>query len=164
MVIGVIADTHDNLPMMQRAVTLLRARGVDVLLHAGDYVAPFALELLMSAGMPLIGIFGNNDGEREGLRKISADIFQGPYRFELGGRTVIMAHEPEALAEAVSPDDDLAICGHTHQPEVSVGPPLTVNPGEVGGWLYGHATGAIVDLRELTAEVVEFGRQQRPCP
>ena len=162
--VGVLSDTHDNLPMIERAAAVLCARGVQVLLHAGDYVAPFALKLLMRRGIPLIGVFGNNDGERNGLSKINGEVLEGPYRLALEGRTVLIAHEPEVLADAVRPGDELAICGRTHQPAICFGPPLAVSPGEAGGWLTGRATGVIVDLENLTAEVVEFGKQEGPTP
>jgi len=162
MLVGVLSDTHDNLPMIERATACLRARGVELLLHAGDYVSPFALKLIMRAGIPLIGVFGNNDGEKPGLQSVTADIFDGPHRFELDGRTILMAHDAGALVRAMTPDVVLAIWGHTHKPEVGAGPVLRVNPGEAGGWLSGRATGAIVDLKKLLAEIIEFGRQEGP--
>lgn len=164
MLIGVLADSHDNLAMMGRAIEQLRARGVAVLLHAGDYIAPFALKLIVNSGIPFVGVFGNNDGERKGLSALSEDLFPGPHRFELEGRTILMAHEPEALSAALEPGDDLGVCAHTHRPEISVGPPLMVNPGEVGGWVTGRCTGAIVELRTMTAQIIEFGMQERPIP
>jgi predicted phosphodiesterase len=33
---------------------------------------------------------------------------------------------------------------------------LIVNPGEVGTWLYGKSTAAIVDLNKMEAEIVEL--------
>jgi len=160
MLIGIIADTHDNLPMIARAIVALRARRVDMMLHAGDFVAPFALKLLLKADIPLIGVFGNNDGERRILSDLSDALHQGPHRFELEGRTIVMAHEPDVLAAAIEDGDDLAVCGHLHEPQIKVGAPLLVNPGEAGAWLSGRSTGAVVDLRKMTAELVEFGRQE----
>ena len=162
MLIGVLADTHDNLPMIERATTVLRERGVELLVHAGDFISPFALKLLLKAGLPLIGVFGNNDGEKRGLRRLGAQIFDGPYRFELAGRRVVVAHEPEALQKALETGDALAVCAHTHRARVSVGPPLTVDPGEACGWLYELATVAVVNLEKMSAEIVELGRQARP--
>ena len=75
-----------------------------------------------------------------------------------------MAHEPQVLEGAVMPEDDLAVCGHTHQPEIRAGRPLMVNPGEAGGWLSGVSTGIIVDLKDLTAQIIEFGNQEAPRP
>ena len=40
MKIGLISDTHDNLPLIRRAFGFLG--GLEILLHAGDIVAPFA--------------------------------------------------------------------------------------------------------------------------
>ena len=71
MLVGVIADTHDNLPLVARAMELFRRRGVGAVLHAGDFVAPFALKPFVAADMPLTGVFGNNDGERDGLAALS---------------------------------------------------------------------------------------------
>jgi tRNA U55 pseudouridine synthase TruB len=46
--------------------------------------------------------------------------------------------------------------------EISVGPPLVVNPGETCGWLSGRSTGVIVELTDLSAELIEFVRQEIP--
>lgn len=162
MLIGVVADTHDNLPMVHRATTALRERGVRLLVHAGDFISPFALKLLLKPGLPLVGVFGNNDGEKEGLKKISADVFEGPHRFEIAGKRIVVAHEPAVLEDAIEEADDLAVCGHTHQASISHGTPLAVNPGEVCGWLSGLATVAVVDLESMSARIIELGEQERP--
>lgn len=39
------------------------------MLPAGDYVAPFVLPHFKQLKADLIGVFGNNDGEQEGLKK-----------------------------------------------------------------------------------------------
>ena len=46
MRIGIISDTHDNVPMVQRAVEIFNAEAVDLVLHEGDYVSPFAVKPL----------------------------------------------------------------------------------------------------------------------
>ncbi|MFB0523130.1 MAG: metallophosphoesterase family protein, partial [Candidatus Bathyarchaeia archaeon] len=43
MRIGVIADTHDRLPFIDRAVQKLNEEKVGLVLHAGDYIAPFVV-------------------------------------------------------------------------------------------------------------------------
>jgi len=162
MLVGVISDTHDNLPMTRRALDELKGRNVELLLHAGDYVSPFSLKLILASGLPLVGVFGNNDGERKGLSALSKDLHPEPHRFEAAGRTILIAHSPETLDGAIEPGDDVAVCGHTHKADVSAGPPLRVNPGEVGGWVSGRCTCAVVDLKALTVELVEFATQERP--
>jgi predicted phosphodiesterase len=41
MRIGIISDTHDNMPLIKRACELFNAREVQMVLHCGDYCAPF---------------------------------------------------------------------------------------------------------------------------
>ena len=156
MLIGVMADTHDNLPKVAAAVELFAARGAQAILHAGDFVAPFALRLLLRSGVPLIGVFGNNDGEKEGLRKACAELHDAPHRFELGGRTIVLAHDPAQLQGAASAGADLLVYGHTHQADVRLASPLVVNPGEAGGWLTGRSTVAVLDTETLEARILEL--------
>ena len=39
--IGIIADTHDNLPNIEKAVETFNKGNIDLLFHAGDFVSPF---------------------------------------------------------------------------------------------------------------------------
>jgi putative phosphoesterase len=160
MLLGIMADSHDNLPKVAAACRAFRERGVATILHAGDFVAPFALKLLVREGIPVAGVFGNNDGERAGLLGVCAGIHEGPYRCELDGRTVVIAHAPGQLAGPACDGADLLVHGHTHQARIEDGPPLRVNPGEVGGWLTGRSTAAVVDLASLAAELIELDTQE----
>lgn len=65
MLIGLMADTHDNLPMVEKAIKMFNEEKVEVILHAGDYVAPFVIPKFRGLKARLIGVFGNNDGDRE---------------------------------------------------------------------------------------------------
>ncbi|MFP4176449.1 MAG: YfcE family phosphodiesterase [Planctomycetota bacterium] len=162
MLIGVISDSHDNLPMLERGLAELDDRGVEMILHAGDLVAPFALKVILRTGLPLTAVLGNNDGERAGLSRMHEDIHEGPHRFKVADRTVLMAHQREVVQEARVGGEDLLIYGHDHSPDIVAGSPMIVNPGEMGGWLNGRCTGAIVDLSKMTGELLEFGRQETP--
>ncbi|MEJ2243776.1 MAG: metallophosphoesterase [Candidatus Bathyarchaeota archaeon] len=62
MIIGIISDTHDNLPMIEAAVNKLNELNVELVYHAGDYIAPFVDSKLRNLKAPLIGVLGNNDG------------------------------------------------------------------------------------------------------
>ncbi len=161
MLIGVISDSHDNLPMTEKAVKVLRDAGADMLLHCGDFISPFTLDVLTEASVPLVGVFGNNDGEKTGLTGKYPNIYEGPHRFQLQGRSIVMAHDPEILQKELSCNDDIGLCGHTHEAEIKKGPPLLVNPGETGGWLTGRCSTALVDLQELCVELIELGYQRR---
>ena len=69
MLLGIIADTHDNLDAIENAVDIFNREKVDLVIHAGDFVAPFTVRKFRGLDCKFIGIFGNNDGEKEGLRK-----------------------------------------------------------------------------------------------
>jgi hypothetical protein len=71
MLIGIMGDSHDNLPKVRDAVALMNDREIGLVLHTGDYIAPFVIPLLGALKAPMIGVFGNNDGDRELLLKRS---------------------------------------------------------------------------------------------
>lgn len=160
MKLGVMADSHDNVPMVRRAVEVFKKHEVGLVVHAGDFVAPFAVRPLKELGCPVLAVFGNNDGERVGLeRKLSAigEVHPNLAATELGDRRIAAVHYPE-LAEPIARGDrfDLVIYGHTHEVDVRPGPVLLLNPGETGGWLTGRATVAVVELDDLEVEIVEL--------
>lgn len=51
MKIGLIADSHDNLPMIRAAVEVFTAAGVEAVLRAGDIIAPFAAKEFLAADL-----------------------------------------------------------------------------------------------------------------
>ncbi len=160
MLVGVMSDSHDNLLKIAAATALFRRQGVEVILHAGDVVAPFAVRTLLKAEVPLVGVFGNCDGERQGMKKACDTFFNSPHRFELGGRTIVLAHDPIDLEGDVSDGADLLVHGHTHHPRIQAGAPLLLNPGEAGGWLTGRSTVVLVDLADMKAEILDLGPQE----
>jgi putative phosphoesterase len=151
MKVGILADTHDNLPKIKKAVRLFCRKKVDFVLHAGDFVAPFALkELLKGLPCDFQGIFGNNDGERNGLTQLSQGMIKsGPLRITLDGRRIVLVHDINSINLDVE-KSELVIFAHTHKPEVShKNSFLLINPGECGGWLSNRSSIAIVDLKKL---------------
>ncbi|MCX7993630.1 MAG: metallophosphoesterase [Fimbriimonadales bacterium] len=161
MRIGVLSDTHDHLGNLRRAVDALNDLQVELVLHAGDYIAPFVVNELSRLPCRLIGIFGNNDGERLGLAKRLSEIGQvqvQPLFLELESCRIAMVHEPEPVeAFARSGLYDLVIYGHTHQQELhTVGNCTVLNPGEVCGWLTGESTCAVITLPEKQVEIIHL--------
>ncbi len=67
MRIGVVSDTHDNLANVARIVELFDAAGVERVVHTGDITRAATLEILARLRAPLVGVYGNNDKEREAL-------------------------------------------------------------------------------------------------
>jgi len=152
--IGVIADTHDNLPKIEKAVRFFNRRRVEFVLHAGDFIAPFAAVRFKALSCEFRGVFGNNDGERQGLNKISDGKIQaGPLRVSLDNRRILVVHDINSV-DLTTENIDLIIFGHTHKPEIRhSNSSLLVNPGECSGWLSSHASIAIVDLKTFSSRI-----------
>lgn len=151
MKIGILSDTHDNLDRLRNAIDLFRDQGVEALLHAGDFVAPFVVPLLTELGQPVYGVFGNNDGERLGLMaafRHLGPLNQPPMPLMLDKVRILLMHEPVLLEPlARSGEYDLIVYGHLHQPEARwEKETLILNPGECGGWGTGRGQVVTLDL------------------
>lgn len=160
MRLGLLADSHDHLDNLRRAVEELRRREVTQVLHAGDFVAPFTIPIMAELGCPVFGVFGNNDGERVGLaRRFESigEVRERPAEWKLGEHRVLLQHEPVAL-DALAQTDNYrcVVYGHTHQVDIREGKTLVINPGEVCGWVNGRATCAVVDLATLKVELIDL--------
>lgn len=155
-----MSDSHDNVPAVRAVVELFRQHAVARVVHAGDFISPFALDPLADLGCPVHGVFGNNDGERvvlaERFRRLG-DVQPNLADLELAGRRIAAVHYPE-LAEplAASGNYDLVIYGHTHKIDQRREGALLLNPGEVGGWLTGRKTAAVVDLADLEVRIFDL--------
>ncbi|MBE0426501.1 MAG: metallophosphoesterase [Nitrospirae bacterium] len=159
MLIGIMSDTHDNLPLVRKAIELFNAKGVGHVIHAGDYTSPFTLKLFKDLNCEYTGIFGNNDGDKLLLsERAEGNIYCQPYIFTLNNKKIIVMHEHHIIdALADSGHFDMIIYGHTHMLDIrKVKNTLIVNPGEVGTWLYGKSTVALADLEKMEAEIIEL--------
>ncbi|MBN2497614.1 MAG: metallophosphoesterase [Deltaproteobacteria bacterium] len=160
MLVGIMADSHDNLPAIERMVEFFNDKKVGFAIHAGDFVAPFALEPLKELRCPWIGVFGNNDGEQAGLTRSSQGRIQpGPYELNLDGKKVMVIHDLASFpqSELESRQAEIVVHGHTHEPAIEKkGETLFVNPGELGGWLGKRHTVALLDTKTLEATVEEI--------
>jgi len=157
MKIGIVSDSHDNLPMIRKALELLSSRGAEMLLHAGDFVAPFAVRELLKFPGRVIGVFGNNDGERRGIAAIWPEVAEPPKTVVVGGRTIVIAHQVEQVSNADLSEADVFVCGHNHKPSIERKECLRINPGELGGWLTGRCSAALLDTETLEVELIDVG-------
>ncbi|MGC8928332.1 MAG: metallophosphoesterase [Myxococcota bacterium] len=159
MIIGIISDSHDNIPLIRRAIVYLNEKNVNMVIHAGDYVAPFSVRLFKEFNSPWIGVFGNNDGEKKGLTVVSENrIQEPPYELNLGGKSVYITHNINLESQdGIIPGRDIIIFGHNHEASISKkGNQLYINPGELCGYITGRATLAILDTDKMDAEIVEI--------
>jgi len=156
--IGIISDTHDNVPKIKEAVSIFNMKGVGFVIHAGDYIAPFSIAPLEKLRCEYVGVFGNNDGEKAGLTRKSGERIKIPPRLvDIDGKKILVLHEPNELDTLTkSQSYDIIVYGHTHNPVIEKqDKTLVINPGECCGWLTGKSTIALVDLDNLIAEIIE---------
>ncbi len=157
--IGVLSDSHDNVTAVKRAVRLFSDAGCDLVVHAGDFVAPFAAMELRALGCPVKAVFGNCDGEKKGLAAAfegMGEISGAPLYFEHAGLRLLVTHLSAPVKGYIRAKKcDVLIYGHTHKPEIRrENGILIINPGEAGGWVHGKCTAALLDPLALSAEIV----------
>jgi putative phosphoesterase len=165
MRIGILSDTHDHIAMVDAAVGRLNREGVDLVLHAGDYISPFVIPRLANLRSPMIGVFGNNDGDRHLLAARFAEYehlsLRGAFAAVNAEETMIgLLHgdDRELLQALIAREAfDVLVHGHTHQARVGdTGKTLVVNPGETCGYLTGRPTIAVLDTVARDAEVLSL--------
>ncbi len=139
--IAVLSDTHDNVWNLDQALLRIAATPAQVLLHCGDFVAPFIISQLGEAfDNPIHGVYGNNDGDLGQLHRQAARfpqiVLHGQLaELEVDGVRIAMNHYPEiARPLAESGRYDLVCYGHDHLSYwEQVGECQLVNPGEIMG-------------------------------
>jgi hypothetical protein len=161
MKIGIMADTHDNLTNIKKAVEIFNKEKIDLLLHAGDFVSPFTARELKNIKCSFIGVFGNNDGDKPLLInrfQLIGPIYPEPYKTNLDGKKIIVFHKNEVITDLVKSQlYDIIIYGHTHQAEhYKEGRTTVINPGECGGWLTEKSTIALLKLPDLQVQFIDL--------
>lgn len=152
MKIGLISDSHDRIPYIEKAVEIFNASNLDVVLHCGDFVSPFSLVPFQKLKAPLYAVFGNNDGERNGLATIFSNngwiLNDRPWHLELNGKKIQMLHEPAKLDSFIMNGEmDLIVFGHTHEKHFQKNNGvMVVNPGECCGWVKGTASISLINM------------------
>lgn len=160
--IGVVSDTHNNLPNAARIVELFNAAQVDCVVHTGDITQAKTLEVLARLEAPLIGVYGNNDvGERDSLdaaaRRLQFEFVDGPLYLEWAGRRIVVVHDPVTLPSPGAYPLDVALHGHDHRlTQESRDGVLVFNPGECAGHMPGHNAVGVLDLVRLETEILRF--------
>ena len=162
MKVGVMADSHDRVPAIAELIKRFAAAGAGLVMHAGDYCSPFSLAPFAEAKIPLLGVFGRNDGDPEGLREAAAanvgtELYESPHSFEISGQRIILVHDLNDVMARSIKAHAIVIHGSTHAYEVSTrDSTLLINPGEACGWVNGACTAALLDLDTKTVEKLEL--------
>jgi uncharacterized protein len=166
MRVGLMSDSHDRVPAIAAFLKQMQEAGIGLVLHAGDFCAPFSLDPFEEAHISMAGVFGKNDADLESLRAragraIGLEIFESPHSFEIGGRRVLLAHDIADIPDRSIESHEIVVHGHLHKQEMKTrGETLIVNPGEACGWVNGIPTAAILDLDSRQVEFLTLSGPQ----
>ncbi len=161
MRIGIVSDTHNHMRNVARIVELFNEAGVERVIHTGDITQAKTLEVFAHLDAPLYGVFGNNDQERDALEAAIArhgfEFREPPFELRWHGRSIIVVHDPLELDGTLARHHELALHGHTHlyRHEDRDGQ-LLFNPGECAGHMPGLNAVGVIDLADLSAEILRF--------
>jgi uncharacterized protein len=141
MKIGVISDTHDQGANIRRAVEYFNQENVALVVHCGDWVAPFILYFFQGLKAPLRGVFGNNDGDKfrhlafKSRWGLDLEYEERFLELELDTRHLAVFHgDYSGLVEGLVTCGkyDAVFHGHTHQRvNEHHGKTLSLNPGSL---------------------------------
>lgn len=166
MLIGIMSDSHDNVRGVLQALDIFKERGIEMVLHAGDMIGSGNCYAFKGSGMDIRLVYGNNDGDREGLMREFARVggkYLGDFaEIDAGGLKIAMLHgTEEALVRATVASGlyDIVVRGHNHRAEATQHEnTLLINPGEIWGHFTGLRSIAILDTATRNAGIVEIGR------
>lgn len=165
MLIGAVSDSHDNIALIEKAVEALNIQNVGLVLHAGDYCAPFTIARFKKLNCNFIGVFGNNDGDHQLLTKRFQETTNCVIRdrftqIKIDNYRIALLHgdETELLNTLIDTNYfDAVIHGHSHNKGTQQrGKTLVINPGELCGYLTGKASFALLDTEKKEAKIVEL--------
>jgi putative phosphoesterase len=155
MKVGIITDTHDRKEVLRKAIEVFTEHEVVYVLHAGDITSPETAEALAKIDhAKFIGVFGNCDSDNISLESVisrqQGEIHRSICRSNIGGKKLLMAHDPCTLGDAAATGDyDLVVYGHTHKHDIHrEGETLVINPG--------RSRAVILSLDNMRYEVISL--------
>lgn len=156
-----MSDSHDSWDHLEKAIVTAHENGCELLLFAGDLIAPPGLAVLEKFRGKVKFVWGNNEAERVGMtRKMDAsekvELCGDVYEESVDGVRIFMNHYPRLVELAArSREFDLCIFGHTHQyHHEMVDACLLINPGEIQGYRTGICSFVVFDTQTKKAEKI----------
>ena len=161
MRVGLFADGHDHRDNLRLAVREFNHRACDVVPFAGDLVSTIAVPPLRKLNCPLVGCFGDNEGNRVGLcggMRVVGRLEEAPVYHETPDGLRFAIVHMMSQTRAIKQPFDVLVYGHTHKPSIrhDRAGRLLVNPGETSGWTFGRPTIAVLDTDTMHVELVDL--------
>jgi uncharacterized protein len=163
MLIGLIADSHENMPFIKKAVGFFNKAKVDLVLHAGDLISPITAREFEKLKAKMIAVFGNNDGEKNlwpERIKGWGEIYRDKYETIIEGQKILLTHWIKDIDYTAKTEKyDIIIYGHTHKiDDRFIGNTRIINPGECGGWLTGTSSIGLLELPSKKLKLKTLGK------
>lgn len=151
----IISDSHDNIKTLSKAIEIANRRNIEHLFHCGDIIAPFSAKVLKQFKGELQAVFGNNDGEKYGLKRILGDDLNlSPMAIRVEDYSILMMHEPFDFEDLKG--YDYVFYGHTHELVINREKErIIINPGDSSGWVSERPTCVIVEPGK-SEEIIEL--------
>jgi putative phosphoesterase len=161
MQIGIISDTHDQLPRTLTAVRMLVDAGAEALFHCGDYTEPDIVEAC--GALPGYYVFGNNDYASPTMRRAMADAkgtcLEWAGEVTLAGKRIALTHGHlyKDVRGLLAARPDYLFSGHSHMTaDELAGPTRRINPGAL--YRAERYTVAVLDLKTDKLTYLEVPR------
>lgn len=176
MKITIISDTHDNVANLKKAVTVIKAEKIKIIIHCGDIFKPETIkEGLKDFDGKIHLIFSPADASFSGIPEdsfqqlSSVKVFEEFGEITIDRKKIAFCHFPEIARQlAFSQKYNMVFYGHTHKPwEEMIDTPhqnkfgrrqetRLVNPGNLAGIFY-KPTFAIYDTKtdKLELKILE---------
>jgi len=161
MLLGIISDTHNDIESTEKALSILKERGVTTLVHAGDITSPRMLEYM--SGFDCYVVLGNGDQIDKDVINWKASVLgmrpvDDKIEFEYCGKKFIVFHGnnvPLYRETVASGKYNYIIKGHTHYFENYVANvSRIINPGAV--YRHDDASFVILDVENDKVEKIDL--------
>lgn len=164
MKIAILSDVHDHRDNLGLFLKDVQKHNIEQIFHLWDYWAPWlSVKPLVDIGIPVTGIWWNNDGEKWKITKLfentkDCKIFWTVYgSTETDWKKIFMVHYDNLHKTiAKSGDFDLVLYGHNHTRDLyKEWETLVCNPWAIC-WNKQSASYAIYDTKEHSIVHIEL--------
>lgn len=161
MLIGILSDSHGKADTTRKAVSALKQRGADVMLHLGDIGSDAVIDELIGHNVRIV--FGNCDYDIPGMthyaQVVGVAVEHPLGMIDAGGRQIAFTHGhlPHAMHHAMQQKVDYLLHGHTHEVrDERVDGVRIINPGALNR--ASRYTAALLDPITDRLEIIEVAK------
>jgi putative phosphoesterase len=164
MKLGIISDTHDNIKNFLKAIEIFNKNKVEYVIHCGDWVSPFMLDVCDNLKCDILSVFGNNEGDifRLLTKTSKAKFFNKSFVKTFDNKKIAVYHgdsKPLLAGLIDSQKYDVVLSGHTHISVIeTIGKTLHINPGTCSDYanskIEDKPSIAIYDTKSNKAEII----------